>query len=157
MVGTVRRARPEDAEGIARLHQQTHREAYGHLLPASVIDGWTVPQRAVIWREMIARDVVAVAEADGEPVGFASVGAPRDEPPVRERELGTIYLLAAHHGTGLGQALLDAVLGDAPASLWVLADNPRARAFYARNGFEPDGVEKDDPTWNGLHEVRLVR
>ncbi|MCS6582511.1 GNAT family N-acetyltransferase [Curtobacterium citreum] len=39
------------------------------------------------------------------------------------------------------QALLDTVLADRPASLWVAADNPRAHAFYRRNGFTPDGAE----------------
>ncbi|PZE62480.1 GNAT family N-acetyltransferase [Curtobacterium sp. MCLR17_044] len=39
------------------------------------------------------------------------------------------------------QALLDTVLADRPASLWVAADNLRAHAFYRRNGFTPDGAE----------------
>jgi hypothetical protein len=33
--------------------------------------------------------------------------------------------------------LLDAAVGSAPAFLWVAVDNPRAHAFYARNGPEP--------------------
>jgi len=36
-------------------------------------------------------------------------------------------------------------------------DNPRARAFYARNGFTPDGARKVEPSWEDLTEVRLVR
>jgi hypothetical protein len=52
-----------------------------------------------------------------------------------------IYVLRSADGSGAEQALLDAVLADRPASLWVAADNPRAHASYLRNGFRPDGAE----------------
>ncbi|OYC98682.1 hypothetical protein CI089_05020 [Microbacterium sp. Yaish 1] len=99
-----------------------------------------------------------VAVTGGSIVGFAVSGSSRDVPPVAPVELYAIYVLAAHHGTGAGQALLDAALGDERASLWVLDDNPRAHAFYARNGFRPDGAAKDDTSWGeSISEVRLVR
>jgi len=42
--------------------------------------------------------------------------------------------------------------------LWVLAENERARHFYRRNGFEPDGVEKLAPVGGAeLLEVRYRR
>lgn len=44
------------------------------------------------------------------------------------------------HGSGLGQALLDTAIGTEPAYLWIMAGNPRAEAFYRRNGFVPDGL-----------------
>ena len=94
---------------------------------------------------------------DGEVVGFAQAVPSRDEPPVRAEELATLYLRADHHGGGLGQALLDAVLADRPASLWVAEANPRARRFYERNGFTPDGAREVVADWEGLVEVRLVR
>jgi len=49
------------------------------------------------------------------------------------------------------------VIADEPAQLWVAKANARARAFYARNGFAPDGVEFADPHHDDLVEVRLVR
>ena len=54
-----------------------------------------------------------------------------------------------------GQMLLDAALGDAGAYLWIAEDNPRAFAFYRRNGFVPDGA-------TAVHElagtpVRILR
>ena len=43
-------------------------------------------------------------------------------------------------------------------SLWVLADNERARRFYKRHGFEPDGVEKiEEIGGKPLTEVRYRR
>ena len=92
--------------------------------------------------------------------GSRRAGASRDEDaacPV-SGELYAIYVLAAHYGSGAGQALLDAAIGRAAASLWVLEDNPRARAFYERNGFRADGTVKDDDRWGEpVREVRLVR
>jgi ribosomal protein S18 acetylase RimI-like enzyme len=68
-----------------------------------------------------------------------------------------IYVAAAHHGTGVGQSLLDATAGDGPAMLWVAKDNPRAVAFYRRNGFEFDGAEQADPGAAGMTGARMVR
>ena len=56
----------------------------------------------------------------------------------------------------LGQRLLDAALGDEPATLRVFRDNARARRFYARNGFVPDGYEGEEPHFGGV-EIGMVR
>lgn len=59
--------------------------------------------------------------------------------------------------SGSGQALLEAALpAGTPAQLWVAEQNPRARRFYARNGFAPDGVQVRDAVLD-LEELRLVR
>ncbi len=101
---------------------------------------------------------VVVAEQDGAVVGWATAGPGRDEHPVRSRELEGIYVLAAAYGSGAGQMLLDTVLGDVPAYLWVADDNPRAQAFYARNGFRRDGATKTEHLGdNALVAVRMVR
>ena len=69
-----------------------------------------------------------------------------------------IYTLEWVHGRGAGQLLLDAVIGSKSAFLWVLADNPRAHAFYAKNGFALDGAtDLMDETWHRLPIVRMVR
>ena len=115
---------------------------------------------AANWARLLADPAgppVVVAEVAGEVVGFAQAVPSRDEPPVRPLELATLYLRAAQHGSGLGQELLDAVVGDRPASLWVAEQNPRARRFYERNGFTADGARTVLESWEGLVEVRLVR
>lgn len=56
-------------------------------------------------------------------------------------ELYQLYVLAAHHGDGVGPALIDWAIATARArgagtlSLTVYVDNHRARAFYRRYGF----------------------
>jgi GNAT superfamily N-acetyltransferase len=130
------------------------------LRPATVADAAGIgPCHLACWQETYAGllSPVFFAEVDGEVVGFAQVVAGRDTPPVRDEELGTLYLRAAHHSSGLGQALLDAVLGDRPASLWVAEDNPRARRFYERNGFVADGERAVLESWEGIAEIRMVR
>jgi GNAT superfamily N-acetyltransferase len=110
------------------------------------------------WRRAIERgSTIAVTEVDGEIRGFATSGRPSGDDAPRDLELWLIYQLASMHGTGSGQALLDNVIGDRPAFLWVAEFNPRARAFYRRNGFEPDGGRKVTAEWENLAEIRMVR
>jgi GNAT superfamily N-acetyltransferase len=171
MDAVIRPARVADAPGIARVHWDSHQTTY--VAPGRVerekVEAWTMVIRVSFWTAnlAIANDVypppqgfhrmaIWVAEVDGEIVGWANTSAGRDADGPRDLELEGLYVLDAHHGTGVGQALLDAAVGDRPAYLWVLADNPRARAFYRRNGFEPDGVEHVDEEWDVI-EVRLVR
>jgi RimJ/RimL family protein N-acetyltransferase len=51
-----------------------------------------------------------------------------------------------------------AAIGDGPAYLWVVEDNPRALAFYLKQGFRPDGKRNRlPPEWEELPEFRMVR
>ncbi|WP_242616285.1 GNAT family N-acetyltransferase [Microterricola gilva] len=104
--------------------------------------------------------IVRVARTGDEPIGFAMAG-PRLESDVQklpgERQLYSLYLLANWHGSGAGQALLDAVLNGQPAVLWVAQENPRAIAFYRRNGFEFTGDEQTDPEMSGLTTAQMRR
>ena len=162
---TVRRARSTDAAAIAAVHVTSWREAYAGRIPDEVLDGMDVAARAETWRRILAGEIdveagdVWVAELAGDVIGFASAGRCRDDDAVAgRRELYAVYVLEADYGTGASDMLMDAALGDDPASLWVLEDNPRARAFYRRHGFDPDGAVKTH-TVDGaaIREVRLVR
>ena len=67
-------------------------------------------------------------------------------------------MVASAHGSGAGQALFDAAVGDSPAYLWAADDNPRAAAFYRRNGFARDGgVERRMYQGAEMVTVRMVR
>jgi len=158
--GAVRPATPDDAAGIGPCHLACWRETYGGLLSPEFFAARDEARFTANWGRALAEpgdQTVVVAERDGVVVGFARSVPTRDDPPVRPLELETIYLRAAEHGTGLGQALLDAAVGGAPASLWVAEANPRAIAFYRRNGFSPDGAREVLTAWEGLVEIRLVR
>lgn len=162
---TVRPAVVTDADDIARVHVRAWREAYTGRMPQEILDRLDETPRADGWRRILTGDFpgeesdVWVAVRDHEIIGFASSGRCRDADAAPGRiELFALYVLAAHYGSGAGQALLDAAIGAAPATLWVLDDNPRARAFYARNGFMPDGTVKLDDRWGQpIREIRLTR
>jgi GNAT superfamily N-acetyltransferase len=155
----IRRARPADAEPLARCHLACWREAYtgmvdhDRLSPALA----AVDQRTARWRHILAGEhATLVADADGEIVGFASVGPGRDPDLDLGSELYALYVRQAYWGRGVGHHLMTAAVGDEDGFLWVFRDNGRARAFYARHGYRPDGVEKLEEHFGGV-EIRMVR
>ncbi len=164
---TVRDALPEDAAGIARVHVDSWRETYFGVLDTRHFSEDAFARRLDLWTRHLSqsprRGRTAVAAQDGRIVGFAlaaDAAGPDAEhgfPPARSLHLFAIYVLAAAHGTGIGQGLLDAVLGHKSAQLWVLRGNARAISFYSRNGFALDGAEYIDPDEPKVVGLRMVR
>ncbi|MEZ2372037.1 N-acetyltransferase family protein [Arthrobacter sp. RCC_34] len=163
---TFRPPLPSDVESLAVLHVRCWREAYGHLLPEEFFTEERLESRRRLWAMLTAPpseapqpgQTIRVAEAAGEVVGFAGGGAPLDpEEASLGQNLSMLYLRQDFHGSGAGQALFDAVLPSGPAFLWVAQDNPRAQAFYRRNGFVLDGVEDVLEDFGGITEARMVR
>lgn len=156
---TLRPATVEDAASGARLHIACWVEAYGPITDLRRIadhladeDGWTGR-----WRRQIEDgSAPLLAVADAGPVGFLMAGPARADDAPAPWEVYALYVRAAWYGTGVGHALLDAVLGDHPAYLWVLEANARARAFYERHGFAPDGARKKYDSLDAW-EIRMVR
>jgi GNAT superfamily N-acetyltransferase len=132
------------------------------------------------WQRM----VVAVAEAAERPaesatsgiVGYASFGPEHDVlgaewPSPRtaagqQGEVAELYALYVHPtwwSTGTGQALMDQVLAETAGTgyqqitLWVLRDNDRARRFYERAGFAPDGASNILHRLGAVTEIRYRR
>jgi len=144
----VRPARREDAAAIADIHVRTWQAAYEHVFGAERLAG--VGDRRTQWEERLANPPpgrqVFVSEDDGRVTGFVSVGDSRDEPG--KGELFAIYVLPVAWGSGAGSALmataLEALRAYPSATLWVLEDNPRARRFYAREGWILDGGRRDE-------------
>lgn len=165
MSAPTARLRPallEDAESAGAMHLASFVETDSELAPAAFWEHAT-PERSIEnWRRMLGSGIGAtLAEVDGRIVGLAIVqpAAARGEiAAVREQELTNLYVLQSHHGTGIGQALLEAVLpAGAPAQLWVARGNPRAVRFYERNHFAADGAETDGATFGGIAALRMVR
>lgn len=165
--GTVRNAELRDASAIARVHLEAWRETYTGIVPDSMLADEVYDSRLQLWTRILSMDPVpgqnVVAESGDQIVGFASAGEPfgpdaeHGHAFARSWHLYSIYLLASHHGSKLGQTMLDAVVGDRPTQLWVLQGNNRAIRFYERNGFAADGATDADPRAPGLVEVRMVR
>lgn len=160
----IRLALPEDIPAALSMKSACWRETYASQRPESFFADHEsrLDKEADWWRSGLeaGAELWIATVADGTVVGVAG-GAPvlpDDSDAGVGIELQMLYVLAAHHGTGLGLALMRRVIGDAPALLWVLEDNPRAQAFYAKHGFVRDGrSEQLIGDWAGLAEVRMVR
>lgn len=163
----IRVATVSDAAEIARVHVDSWREAYEGVVSADYLASIDVDARAQMWRERLAsgsRNLsIWVAEEDGAILGFACLGPSRDEDADRSTlEIYAIYLEPSAWGRGVARELMRTVLGAVPVgavvTLWVLDANERARHFYRRNGFQPDGVERlDEIDSQHLKEIRYRR
>jgi GNAT superfamily N-acetyltransferase len=151
----VRPADAADAADIATVHVASWQGAYRGLLPDGYLDGLDVARWAAGWERIFAQpapgSIALVAEAEGRVVGFAHVMPSRDaDAAPGTGEVSSIYALPHRWGTGVGRALLTAAEtalrdgGCQAATLWVLRDNDRARRFYDRASWAPDGTEKTD-------------
>lgn len=152
----VRAAVREDAERIADVNVAAWRAGYAHLLPESVLyaDGFDESRRAnwLRWRFSPGmRVAVAVSGPDERVVGFGSYGPERQRAhaPGGRGEVWAFYFHPLVWGTGAADELFEHVElrlrteGFESAVLWVLRDNPRARAFYERHDWTPTGESSD--------------
>lgn len=165
---TIRTADVGDAAEIARVHVASWQEAYAGIVPADHLASLDPTARRSEWLDHLRngpRDGVRtwVAWGDDRALGFASLGPSRDADAARnEQEIYSIYLDPGMWGKGVARDLLRTVLAEVspptPVSLWVLADNERARHFYRRHGFIPDGKERrHEVGGQDLRELRYRR
>jgi ribosomal protein S18 acetylase RimI-like enzyme len=174
---TVRIATPEDAADIVRINVDAWRLAYAGIVPADVLSAMRVGDRIERYRHRMRQpsqfESLLVQEGTTA-VGYTSIGPYRigQHEGVLSRRIGevvAIYVDPPRWGTGAGHALMGAALqrlterGFATVRLWVLAENARARHFYERAGFLPDGtrgsypVGRPDGTVVDLPELRYAR
>jgi GNAT superfamily N-acetyltransferase len=133
------------------------------------------------WQRMIAAVARQPGRAQADPavpdiIGYASFGPERDvlDTPWpypltsagsggKVAELYALYVHPAWWSTGTGRALMDQVLAKVRAAgygyitLWVLEANARARRFYQRAGFIPDGARHVLDDLGGVTEIRYRR
>lgn len=150
----VRFAEREDAAAVESLRISTWKTAYRGLVPDDVLDGLTVDvgRRAELIEDPTTTTLLALR--DGDPTGMAVFGPCRDEDRPSALELYALYVRADAWRSGTGSALLARCPG--VTSLWVLEQNVRARAFYARHGFAPDGTSKVQDLGAPVVEIRLL-
>ena len=144
----IRRATSTDAATLAALALETFVDAFGADNSAEDMAAYTAEYfgEAQQRRELDdARVVTLLAELDGAAVAYAQLH-PTPGSPHGAVELARFYVRRTHHGAGIAQALMQAVidaarpLGDA---LWlgVWERNARAIAFYGKCGFAQCGTQ----------------
>jgi ribosomal protein S18 acetylase RimI-like enzyme len=164
----IRPATPGDAAAIAEVHVRSWQAAYAGIVDAAHLAGLSIERRTQGWAgELTAgRTHVRVATLDDRLVAFVSHGDCRD--PGAAPDVGEVWCLYARPdawGAGAGRALMDAALADlaqagkSACTLWVLADNARARRFYEHAGFAPvpGAVETVEVAGQRLQELRYRR
>jgi len=144
----VRPATPADVDAIVAVGHATWPATYAFAGPDYVAHGlatWWSP--AAVERGLAATTTL-VAEADDEVVGLGNVDLRPDVPVIWR-----LYVLPAHHGTGVGGALLRGLIDAVPPdrgtlSIEYAAGNDRAAAVYARHGFvEVRREPAEQPGW----------
>lgn len=147
---SVRPARPEDAERVARVQLSTWRTAYADLLPPSAL---AVPevQAAALWLGAVEspptpQHRLLVAFEREELVGFAASGPdPESAPAV---ELLTLLVEPRWGRRGHASRLVAASVdswrtdGFTTAVAWAWERDPATRGFLRSAGWEPDGVTR---------------
>jgi len=164
---SVRPARPEDAERVARVQLATWRTAYVDLLPAPVLRTPEV-EVAAVWLHAVEaapspRHRLLVALERDELVGFAS-SAPADADdgdPATTAELSSLLVEPRWGRRGHGSRLLAATVeawrgdGTATALAWAWERDDATRSFLSAAGWEPDGTARGLDT--GPRVERQVR
>ena len=144
-----RDARPEDAAALDQLFDSVFVGTFGHLYRAEDLEAFLASYGVSDWEQDIADPECAfrVAEADGRLVGYVKL-APVTIPVETARPallLEQLYVANEHHGAGIAPTLMDWAFDEARRRgaeelyLTVFTDNPRARRFYERRGFEAVG------------------
>jgi ribosomal protein S18 acetylase RimI-like enzyme len=161
----LRDARRGDELAVAEVHVRSWREAYRELMPAKFLEALDPRDRAGRYEfdggDGAPTTVVAVA---GEPVlGFVTFGPSRDEDAVGMGEIYALYVDPERHEGGVGRLLMAHArsrlreAGFDAAVLWVLQGNDRAASFYEREGWEPDGAEREEQPYGIVSNVRRFR
>ncbi|MFC7187428.1 GNAT family N-acetyltransferase [Halorubrum yunnanense] len=152
---TIAPATVDDVDDVADLWialaagQRRHGSALLAESNRAAVREW-VAQSVVTGELLVVRD--GDGDSDDDPIGFVAFSLDR-EGYDRDRVRGTVsnlFVVPGRRGEGIGADLLDAAeralaaAGAEVAALEALADNERARAFYADRGY-------------GLHRVELTK
>ena len=143
----IRAATVEDASRLAELAARTFYESFVDDTPpddmrAYIQEAFGVAQQAAELRD--PGSLYLLAEADGEPVGYALLASYAPPDCVRGAAplvLSRLYARADWIGGGVGPRLLAEVVAAArwrgARTLWltVWEHNERAKAFYRKHGF----------------------
>src|SRR5215467_5811013 len=120
----VRLVRSEDLNAVSNIEDSTFKDAYPPYFLAQLADA--------------NPDTFVVALDNGEVVGYAVVDEWTDE-----QHLVSIAVLTGHRRKGVGQAMLNELLGklrEGRLGLELRRSNKEALNFYQKNGFSQKGI-----------------
>jgi GNAT superfamily N-acetyltransferase len=139
------------------VHMRSWKATYRGILPREFLTQLERGSRIRYWSTRVGaaasdEELVAVAERGAVIIGFVYVCPTTDEDDDAAR-VGLIeffHVDPAWWGRGVGRRLMAEAIawmrraGFDSGSLWVVADNARAQAFYQALGWRPDGSARID-------------
>ena len=140
------------ADSISSIGKQSFRDAFGHLFKnkdelLEYLEYTYHPDKILKSLEK-ENNIFFLAFIENVPIGFAKVkkySLNEQIESIAQMELQKIYVLSYYHGSGAGQALLQAVMELAteiqPDYIWLdtHVSNLKAIRFYERSGFRKAG------------------
>ncbi len=142
----LRRARVDESDAVAALHRLSREAAMPFMRGLHTVE----EDRAFFRERVFPACKVWVAERDGVLVGMCAL---------RPGWLDHLYVHPAHHGRGIGTALLRKALeSNDTLQLWVFQSNVNAIRFYERHYFElvrkTDGRHNEERQPDALYRFR---
>ena len=149
----IRQATPDDAQPLTDLAYTTFWDAFAHH-PKNAPEDLNHYMRQAFNLEQITAEladedsIFLIAEIESKPAGYAKLIIESTEEGItakRPIELSRLYSHQEYLGKGVGQNLMDACFeyanthGHDVMWLGVWEYNPRAQAFYTKNGFREVG------------------
>ena len=149
----------EEIKGKAYVAWRTWKDAYVGIVNQEYLDNLKIEKVEEIAYKF--KDDVIIAKDGEKVVGFVAYGKCRDKDLETAGEIYAIYVLEDYHGKGIGKRLvaeaLEQLNGYHTVALWVFKDNARARRFYEKCGFKPDGKVNTFEITTPLDEVRMIK
>ena len=150
----LRVARRDDVDQLSAIFLDCWRISYAPVMPASLVAGMTARKARSLWSDALQRpkQTILAATEDEPPravVGFVGFQLQEDGAGY----VSSLYVSPHLQGGGVGRLLLNGAeqelrnAGARTARLWVFEDNAPSRAFYVRQGWEPDGRRETLPDW----------
>lgn len=165
----IRPAVATDLDQVVAVNLESWRHVSAGHVPQERIDAFTPKECSARWRRRFGKlgthpEQLLVAEQDGSVIGFSYFGPASDDDKAGQGcgQIFLIYLKPDCIGYGVGNELIKQTLsalvsaGYNQVALWVLVSNERARAFYSRHEFIPDGATDLD-TSTGTARMRYGR
>lgn len=150
MTISYRTATAADAAALAELGARTFTDTFGHLYQPNDLEIFLQNHSPDHWDKELNDPAfeVCVAEQDGRLVGYIKLGPPHlpFEPRGEAAELRQLYVVETMKGQGVADELMHWVIDRARdlradfLYLSVFTGNHRARRFYEKYGFEPEGT-----------------
>lgn len=151
----LRVAGPDDLGALTTVFLDCWRISYAAVMPAALVEGMTSEQARSMWADALQRPGQTILAATGDEPPHAVLGFVGFQvQPDGVGYVSSLYVSPHLQGGGVGRLLLSGAehelrtAGARAARLWVFEENAPSRAFYARQGWQPDGRRETLPQWN---------